>query len=111
MGLTILGTPPQILRYQETYETVRQVVDENGGEMQYTDVAEFLVRQMADKFHTTDLLLMQVDLSFLCLTSLSQAAMAAANGNVHEKAWKKAVSYLELAIPGVRWSHFPFNKM
>ena len=37
--------------------------------------------------------------------------MAAANGNVHEKAWKKAVSYLELAIPGVRWSHFPFNKM
>ena len=64
MGLTILGTPPQILRYQETYETVRQVVDENGGEMQYTDVAEFLVRQMVDKFHTTDLLLMQVNLSF-----------------------------------------------
>ena len=45
------------------------------------------------------------------LTSVSKAAMAAANGNVHEKAWKKAVSYLELAIPGVRWSHFPFNKM
>ena len=64
MGLTILGTPSQILRYQETYETVRQVVDENGGEMQYTDVAEFLVRQMVDKFHTTDLLLMQVNLSF-----------------------------------------------
>ena len=64
MGLTILGTPPQFLRYQETYETVRQVVDENGGEMQYTDVAEFLVRQMVDKFHTTDLLLMQVNLSF-----------------------------------------------
>ena len=62
--LTILRTPPQILRYQETYETVRQVVDENGGEMQYTDVAEFLVRQMVDKFHTTDLLLMQVNLSF-----------------------------------------------
>ena len=45
------------------------------------------------------------------LTSVSKAAMAAANGNVHEKAWKKAVSYLELAIPGVRLYHFPFNKM
>ena len=43
---------------------MRQVVDENGGEMQYTDVAEFLVRQMVDRFHTTDLLLMQVNLSF-----------------------------------------------
>ena len=40
---------------------VRQVVDENGGEMQYTDVAEFLVKQMLGKFHTTDLLLMQVN--------------------------------------------------
>ena len=40
---------------------VRQVVDENGGEMQYTDVAEFLVKQMSGKFHSTDLLLMQVN--------------------------------------------------
>ena len=40
---------------------VRQVVDENGGEMQYTDVAEFLVKQMLGKFHPTDLLLMQVN--------------------------------------------------
>ena len=47
-------------RYQETYEVVRQVVDENGGEIQYTDVAEFLVKQMLGKFHPTDLLLMQV---------------------------------------------------
>ena len=36
------------------------MVDENGGEMQYTDVAEFLVKQMLGKFHPTDLLLMQV---------------------------------------------------
>ena len=35
--------------------------------MQYTDVAEFLVRQMADKFHTTDLLLMQVSRFSFCL--------------------------------------------
>ena len=48
-------------RYQETYEMVRQVVDENGGEIQYTDVAEFLVKQMLGKFHPTDLLLMQVN--------------------------------------------------
>ena len=40
---------------------VRQVVDENGGEIQYTDVAEFLVKQMLGKFHPTDLLLMQVN--------------------------------------------------
>ena len=49
------------IRYQETYDMVRQVVDENGGEMQYTDVAEFLVKQMMGKFHSTDLLLMQVN--------------------------------------------------
>jgi hypothetical protein len=47
-------------QYQETYETVRQVVDENGGEIQYTDVAEFLVKQMVGKFHPADLQLMQV---------------------------------------------------
>ena len=40
---------------------VRQVVDENGGEVQYTDVCEFLVKQMLGKFHPTDLQLMQVD--------------------------------------------------
>lgn len=28
--------------------------------------------------------------------------MAASNGNVHEKSWKKALPYLELALPGVR---------
>ena len=77
-----------LARYQETYDVVRQVVDENGGEVkttptnttssstftpssstfsppsslqiQYVDVAEFLVRQMEGKFHTTDLRLMQV---------------------------------------------------
>ena len=48
-------------RYQETYEMVRQVVDENGGEVQYTDVCEFLVKQMLGKFHPKDLQLMQVD--------------------------------------------------
>merc|ERR1712130_778181 len=50
-------TPSRELKfkYQETYEVVRQVVDENGGEMQYTDVAEFLVKQMLGKFHSTDL--------------------------------------------------------
>ena len=48
-------------RYQETYDMVRQVVDENGGEIQYTDVAEFLVKQMLGKFHPTDLQLMQVN--------------------------------------------------
>ena len=50
-----------LTRYQETYEMVRQVVDENGGEVQYTDVCEFLVKQMLGKFHPTDLQLMQVD--------------------------------------------------
>ena len=29
--------------------------------------------------------------------------MAASNGNVHEKSWKKALPYLELALPGVRY--------
>ena len=33
----------------------------------------------------------------------SQAATAASNGNVHEKSWKKALPYLELALPGVRY--------
>ena len=47
-------------QYQETYEMVRQVVDENGGEIQHTDVAEFLVKWMVGKFHPSDLQLMQV---------------------------------------------------
>ena len=82
---------------------VRQVVDENGGEMQYTDVAEFLVKQMLGKFHPTDLLLMQVKyIDWFWSLLISQAAMAASNGNVHEKCWKKAIPYLELALPGVR---------
>ena len=87
---------------------VRQVVDENGGEMQYTDVAEFLVRQMLGKFHPTDLLLMQVNCigDQVLVTFNSQAAMAASNGNVHEKCWKKALPYLELALPGVRLETF-----
>ena len=68
-----LGRLTALARYQETYDVVRQVVDENGGEVrastaslspslqiQYVDVAEFLVRQMEGKFHTTDLRLMQV---------------------------------------------------
>ena len=81
---------------------MRQVVDENGGEMQYTDVAEFLVKQMLGKFHPTDLLLMQVSYFSFDLLSTFQAAVAASNGNVHEKSWKKALPYLELALPGVR---------
>jgi len=91
-------TPSRELKfkYQETYDMVRQVVDENGGEIQYTDVAEFLVKQMLGKFHPTDLQLMQ-------------AAMAASNGNVHEKSWKKALPYLELALPGVRKYYSPFS--
>ena len=31
-----------------------------------------------------------------------QAAQGAAHGNSHEKLWSKAVTYLELALPGVR---------
>ena len=35
--------------------------------------------------------------------------MAASNGNVHEKSWKKAIPYLELALPGVRLEIFIFQ--
>jgi len=76
-------------RYQDTYEMVRQVVDENGGEVQYTDVNEFLVRQMEDTFHPTDLQLMQ-------------AALGAAQGCVQEKSWSKAARYLSQSLPGLR---------
>jgi len=83
-------------RYQETYEMVRQVVDENGGEVPYTDVNEFLVRQMVDKFYPTDLELMK-------------AAMGAAQGNVHEKIWSKALIYLEQCLPGIRRYYHPLS--
>ena len=35
--------------------------------------------------------------------------MAAANGNVHEKSWKKAIFYLDLALPGVRKYYSPLS--
>jgi len=35
--------------------------------------------------------------------------MAASNGNVHEKSWKKALPYLELAMPGVRKYYSPLS--
>lgn len=76
-------------RYQETYEMVRQVVDENGGEIQFTDVSEFLVKQMSGLFHHHDI-------------EFWQAAQGAAQGHCVCKGWTKAVMYLELALPGVR---------
>merc|ERR1719499_2566050 len=76
-------------RYQETYEMVRQVVDENGGEMQFTDVSEFLVRQMSGLFHRHDI-------------EHWQAAQGAAQGNYESKVWSKAIMYLELTIPAMR---------
>jgi len=76
-------------RYQETYDMVRQVVDENGGEIQFTDVSEFLVNQMSGLFHTHDI-------------ELWQAATGAAHGHYTSKGWTKAVTYLELSIPGSR---------
>ena len=68
------------VRYQETHQMVREVVDENGGEYQCektrnpaivliiftilldTDVNEFLVRQMSPLFHHQDIELLQVSL-------------------------------------------------
>jgi len=83
-------------RYQETYEMVRQVVDENGGEIQFTDVSEFLVRQMAGLFHTHDI-------------EHWQAAQGAAQGNYENKVWGKAIMYLELSIPGMRKYYRPYS--
>jgi len=77
------------VRYQETHEMVRQVVDENGGEYQFTDVSEFLVRQMRGLFHPLD-------------TELWQAAQGAAHGHLAGKLLEKALPYLELSLPGVR---------
>jgi len=76
-------------RYQETYQMVREVVDENGGEYTYTDVNEFLVRHMSSLFHPQDI-------------ELLQAANGAANGYYISKDWVKAIPFFELSLPGIR---------
>jgi len=81
-------------RYQETYSMVREVVDENGGEYQYTDVNEFLVRQMSSLFHVLDI-------------ELLQASNGAGNGNYTSKDWNRALQYFELTLPGIRKYYDP----
>ncbi|XP_023327640.1 histone-lysine N-methyltransferase SMYD3 [Eurytemora carolleeae] len=76
-------------KYKEVYQLVREVIDENGGECNFTDVAEFLVRQMEKVFHSSDLEIMQ-------------ASISAAQGNYVDKNWKKSIYYQTLAIIGIR---------
>jgi len=81
-------------RYQEIYEMVRDVVDENGGDYTYTDVNEFLVKQMSPVFHTLDI-------------ELLQASNGAANGYYISKDWVKALPFFEKSLPGIRKYYTP----
>jgi len=76
-------------KYCDVYQIVRSVIDENGGECNFTDVAEFLVRQMEKVFHPSDLEMMQ-------------ACMSAAQGHYAAKSWQKCLFYQSKAIIGIR---------
>jgi len=79
-------------RYKDVYEMVRTVIDENGGECNFTDVSEFMIRQMEPVFHPSDL-------------DMMQASMSAGQGYYADRSWKKALHYQNLAFVGIKQNY------